>query len=188
MSRLIVLKPTAPNSTPWIPGTMGLYPGTRPKAAPSPNTSAWQNSFPLWKVRVDALKLQPAMFQIADNISSNAFYIAADDWTKGDGQNWGIGKRYGAFSNATEFVTIFLEIAQHWCFYEIIRSGCPSESGCKANLDLEAESGAMSDQEGEAMCAAVNREWKQRVTSRWPAVVEQCKQSLESRSYDSHWQ
>jgi hypothetical protein len=28
------------------------------------------------------------------------------------------------------------------------------------------------------MCAAVNREWKQRVASWWPAVVEPYKQSL----------
>jgi hypothetical protein len=36
----------------------------------------------------------------------------------------------------------------------------------------------MSEQEGEEMCAAVNREWKWQVASRWPAVVEQCKQNL----------
>jgi hypothetical protein len=69
---------------------MGLYP--RPKGASSPNTSAWQKSFPLWKVRVDGLKPQQAMFQIADNLSFKTFYIAADDWTKGDGRTWGIGK------------------------------------------------------------------------------------------------
>jgi hypothetical protein len=28
------------------------------------------------------------------------------------------------------------------------------------------------------LCEAVNREWKRRVTSRWPKVVEQCAQSL----------
>jgi hypothetical protein len=73
-----------------------------------------------------------------------------------------------------EFVTNFLEISPNRCFYEIIRNSRP----CKAYLDLEADAGAMSEQEGEEMCAAVNREWKRRVTNRWPTVVEQCKQSL----------
>jgi hypothetical protein len=91
MSRFIILKPPAPNSTPWNAGTQGLYP--RPKGALSPNTSAWQESFPLWKVRVDGLEPQQAMLQIADNLSSNSFYIAADDWTHRNGRIWGIGKR-----------------------------------------------------------------------------------------------
>ncbi len=111
MSQLIVLKPPEPNSTLWNPGAQGLYP--RPKGALSPNTSAWQKSFPLWKVRVDRLKPQQAMFQIADNLSSNACYIAADDWTQRDWSTWGIGKRYGAFSNATDVVTNFQEISQY---------------------------------------------------------------------------
>jgi hypothetical protein len=114
------------------------------------------------------------MFQTADTLSLNAFYIAADDWTQRDGRTWGIGKRYGAFRDAMEFVTNFLEISPNRCFYEIIRNSRP----CKAYLDLEADAGAMSEQEGEEMCAAVNREWKRRVTSRWPTVIEQCKQSL----------
>jgi hypothetical protein len=84
MSRLIVLKPTAPNSTPWIPGTMDLYPPL--KGASSPSTATWQKSFPLWKVRVDGLKFQQAMFQTADNLSLNAFYITADNWTQRDGR------------------------------------------------------------------------------------------------------
>jgi hypothetical protein len=135
-------------------------------------------SFPLWEVRVDGLKPQQSMFQTAENLSSNAFYIAVDDWIQRNGRTWGIGKRYGAFHNAIEFVTNFLEISPHdgphQCFYEIIGNGRP----CKAYVDLEADAGAMTEQEGEAMCAAVNREWKRRVTSRWPTVVEQCKQSL----------
>ncbi len=113
------------------------------------------------------------MFQTADNLSFNAFYITAEDWTQRDGRTWGIGKRYGAFRNAAEFITNFLEISPHRCFYENICNGRP----CKAYLDLEADAGAMSEQEGEEMCAAVNREGKRRVASRWPAVVEQCKQS-----------
>jgi hypothetical protein len=90
MSRRIVLKQAAPNSTPWIPGTMGLYP--RPKGASAPNIATWQKSFPLWKVIVDGMKPQQAMFQTADNLSFNAFYTAADDWTQRDGRTWGIGK------------------------------------------------------------------------------------------------
>jgi hypothetical protein len=37
------------------------------------------------------------MFQTADNLSAQAFYIAADEWTRKDGQDWGIGKLFGAF-------------------------------------------------------------------------------------------
>jgi len=73
-----------------------------------------------------------------------------------------------------DFVTNFLEISQNRCFYEIIRKDRP----CKAYLDLEAEAGVMTAQEGKAMCEAVHREWKRRVTTRWPKVVEQCAQSL----------
>ncbi len=36
----------------------------------------------------------------------------------------------------------------------------------------------MTEQEGKTMCEAVNREWKRRVATRWPKVVEQCAQSL----------
>jgi hypothetical protein len=59
---------------------MGLYP--RPKGASAPSTATWQKSFPHWKVRVDGLKPQQAMFQTAENHSFNAFYIAEDDWTQ----------------------------------------------------------------------------------------------------------
>ncbi len=138
--------------------------------------------FPSWRLvhqyrtkdQGNLLKPQQAMFQTADNLSFNAFYIAADDLAQRDGRTWGIWKRYGAFRNATEFVTNFLQISPHRCFYEIIRNSSP----CKAYLDA----GAMSEQEGEDMCAAVNWEWKRRVASRWPAV------QTESRAYDSQWQ
>jgi hypothetical protein len=76
--------------------------------ASAPSVATWQKSFPLWKVTVDGMNSQQAMFQTADNLSFNAFYTAADDWTQTDGRTWGIGKRYGAFCNATEFVTNFL--------------------------------------------------------------------------------
>ena len=172
VSRTILLKPVVPEATPWKPGTMGLYP--IPKGAQPPGSPIWQQTLPLWRVRIDGLKPQQAMFQAADNITSSAFYIAADDWTRRDGQTWGVGKRYGAFHSAAEFVTNFLEISANRCFYEIIRKDRP----CKAYLDLEAEAGAMTEQEGKAMCEAVIQEWKRRIRSRWPTVVEQCAQSL----------
>ena len=36
----------------------------------------------------------------------------------------------------------------------------------------------MTEQEGKAMCDAVIQEWRRRVRSRWPMVVEQCAHSL----------
>jgi hypothetical protein len=73
-------------------------------------------------------------------LSSTAFYIAADDWTRKNGKDseWGIGKLFGAFRDDEEFVTSVLEISQTRCFYEIIRNNRPY----KAYLDLEAEAGA----------------------------------------------
>ena len=171
MSRLIVLLPRVQGSTPWEPGTTGLYPF--PRGAKSSRSSDCLNSLPLWNVRVGGLKPQQAMFDTADSLQPNAFYVAADDWTKRDGKTWGIGKRYGAFSSAMEFVTNFLEVSRNRCFYEIIRKDRP----CKAYFDLEADAGAMTEEEGQAMCDAVIREWKRRVTHRWPAVCE-CAQSL----------
>jgi hypothetical protein len=32
------------------------------------------------------------MFQVADNISQTAFYIAADDWTQKPGEEWKVTK------------------------------------------------------------------------------------------------
>ena len=85
---------------------------------------------------------QQAMFQIADSLSPNAFYIAADDWTRKQGKEWGIGKRFGAFRDVEEFVTHFLEISHNRCFYEIIRK----DRQCKAYFDLEADAGALTEQ------------------------------------------
>ena len=93
MSRRIVLRTAAGSATPWIPGTLGLY--SRPRGAQP--SSKWPTSFPVWNVRVDGLRRQQAMFQTADNLSAQAFYIAADEWTRKDGQDWGIGKLFGAF-------------------------------------------------------------------------------------------
>ncbi len=60
------------------------------------------------------------MFQTADNISSTAFYIAADEWTRLDGQARGVGEMFGAFRSAIDFVSDMLEMATTRCFYEII--------------------------------------------------------------------
>ena len=96
------------------------------------------------------------------------------DWTRKQGKEWGIGKRFGAFRDVEEFVTHFLEISHNRCFYEIIRK----DRQCKAYFDLEADAGALTEQEGKTLCEAVIREWKRRVISRWPTVIEQCAQSL----------
>jgi hypothetical protein len=40
------------------------------------------------------------MFKVADGISKDAFYIAADDWTRQEGESWQAGKRYGALTSA----------------------------------------------------------------------------------------
>jgi hypothetical protein len=114
------------------------------------------------------------MFKIADSISQDAFYIAADDWTRQEGESWQAGKRYGAFKSVTEFVTSMLEISTNRCFYEIIRENRP----CKAYMDLEADAGAMTAEEGKAMCEAVIREWNQRVRHRWPSAIVECPQCL----------
>ena len=37
---------------------------------------------------MEGRKPQEAMFQMADNLSPSAFYIAADDWTRKDGEKW----------------------------------------------------------------------------------------------------
>ena len=65
------------------------------------------------------------MFKVADGISKDAFYIAADDWTRQEGESWQAGKRYGAFTSAVSFVTNMLEISANHCFYEIIREDRP---------------------------------------------------------------
>ena len=163
VSRPILLQPCAPGATPWIPGTQALYP--RPRGVQP--SAGWPTSLPIWKVRVQGLKSQEALFRVADNISSTAFYIAADEWTRKDGKKWGVGKRFGAFRNAVEFITNFLEISPTRCFYEIVRKDRP----CKAYFDLEAEAGAMTEEAGRAMRDAVLREWKTRVTRRWPEVL-----------------
>jgi hypothetical protein len=68
------------------------------------------------------------MFKVADSISEDAFYIAADDWTRQGGESWHAGKRYGAFRSAVEFVTNMLEISSNRSYYEIIRENRPLQS------------------------------------------------------------
>ncbi len=94
------------------------------------------------------------MFQVADNISQTAFYIATDDWTQKPDEEWKVTKRYGAFHNAVAFTTSMLKKSTNRCFYEIIRQNRP----CKAYIDLEDEPGALTAEEGEAICQAVIRE------------------------------
>ncbi len=94
-------------ATPWIPGTVSLY--SRLKGAQL--SSDWQTKFSVWNVRIDGLKRQQAMFQTADNILLTAFYTAADEWTSRDGQAWVIGKMFGAFRSAIDFVSDMLEMA-----------------------------------------------------------------------------
>ena len=112
------------------------------------------------------------MFKVEDSILEDAFYIAADDWTRKAGESWQAGKRYGSFRSAAEFVTNMLEISANRCHYEIIRENRP----CKAYMDLEAEAGAMTAEEGKAMCNAVMREWNRRVCERCPAAIRDCPQ------------
>jgi hypothetical protein len=114
------------------------------------------------------------MFKVADGISKDAFYIAADDWTRQEGESWQAGKRSGAFTSAVSFVTNMLEISANHCFYEIIREDRP----CKGYMDLEAEAGAMTAEEGKTMCEAVIHEWNRRVRHRWPSAIVECPQCL----------
>jgi hypothetical protein len=49
------------------------------------------------------MRRQQAMFALSDQISSNAFYVAADVWTYYN-KSWKLGKIFGAFSDALSFV------------------------------------------------------------------------------------
>lgn len=168
MTRQVIQRSMKKDATPWTPGTLGLHP--RPRGAPY--TQQLPTTLPIWKIWIDGLRSQDAMFKVADSISEDAFYIAADDWTRQGGESWHAGKRYGAFRSAVEFVTNMLEISSNRSYYEIIRENRP----CKAYMDLEAEAGAMSAEEGKTMCEAVIREWNRRVRERWPVAVRECPQ------------
>jgi hypothetical protein len=149
---------------------MDLY--SRPTEAQS--SQDWPTKFPIWNMRKPGLKLQETTFQAADNIAKDAFYIAADVWSRKDGKTWGVGKKFGAFSSAERFVTEFLEISKTRCFYEIIRQGRP----CKAYFDLEADAGIMTEEQGWIMCKSVIQLWNDRIKRRWPEAVMECAQCL----------
>ncbi len=125
-------------------------------------------------MRKPGLKLQETTFQVADNIANDAFYIAADVWSRKDGKTWGVGKKFGAFSSAESFVTELLEINKTRYFYEIIRQGRP----CKAYFDLEANAGIMTEEQGWIMCKSVIQLWNDRINRRWPEAIMECAQCL----------
>ncbi len=106
------------------------------------------------------------MFQIANNLFPSAFYIAADDWTRKDGEKWGIDKRYGAFCSAVEFVTDF------WKYLEIAVS---TRSSAKI---VSARRIWMTAQEGQTICDEVIWEWRQHINNHCPKITEQCAHSL----------
>jgi hypothetical protein len=81
---------------------------------------------------------------------------------------------FGAFCSAIDFVSDMLEMATTRCFYEIIRRDRP----CKAFLDLEADAGAMTEEQGRTMCQAVIHEWGNRVVRSWLKAREECAQCL----------
>jgi hypothetical protein len=116
LSRPILLRREIPGASPWIPMTRNLY--SRPDG--SPYSQSLPTTFPIWKVWIANTRPQQAMFQIADNISQTAFYIAADDWTRKPGEEPKVIKRHGAFHNAIAFVISMLEKSTNRCFYEII--------------------------------------------------------------------
>ncbi len=73
-----------------------------------------------------------------------------------------------------DFVSDMLKMTTNRCFYEIIRRDCP----CKAYLDLEAEAGALTEEQGRTICQAVIHEWGNRVVRRWPKARDECAQFL----------
>jgi len=123
------------------------------------------------------MQRQQAMFAASDALSPSAFYVAADVWSRKKGQ-WGLGKVFGAFSDAVSFAHRVLmgnQRAPTRCFYEIIREGCP----CKAYFDLEVEPGVMDRLQGAALCEQVVLEWAARVRAKWPQAIQQCPRCLE---------
>ena len=77
---------------PWTPGTRVVY--RKPRGGQSRSAEV---GFPIW-----AVAGQPpleAMFQAADQICGNAFYVAADQWNGAR-----LVKEFGAFTSAEEFL------------------------------------------------------------------------------------
>ena len=180
--RRIAVKGEIRGASPWVPGTQGLYP--RPTNAQRSNLHP--TSFPVWNPRVSGMGWQQAMFSVADSIEQlnragesgsvqpSTFYVAADVWTRKQGESWGLGKIFGAFETPHEFVTQLLEVAHNRHFYEIIRAGRP----CKAYFDLEAAPGVWDKETGWEKCKAVMRTWEMRVQERWPTAKAVCPRCL----------
>ena len=74
-------------------GNLVLGTSTPVRQEPSP-----RQLFPIWQVRVPNTSPQAAMFQVADNITKNAFYIAADEWTRKSREEWKVTKGFGLWS------------------------------------------------------------------------------------------
>ena len=173
--------PVIPGLAPWTPGTQGIY----------PNFGRTAGQFPVWNVRIKNMRMQDAMFTVSDQISSSAFYVSADVWSR-DKESWKLTKIYGAFLDAVNFarqVLFGVHRAPTRCFYELIRENRP----CKAYFDLEAEPGSMSSAQGTALCQQVIDEWAARIRERWPQALEQCPNCLQvmildgSRSIADQW-
>jgi hypothetical protein len=121
LSRLVILRQDTPEATPWKPGTRNLYP--RPDGAPY--STNLPERLPIWHVQIPHMSPQTAMFQVADNIAVNAFYIAADEWTRKPNAEWKVTKIFGAFHDPASFVRAMLKKFKTRCFYEIIRQDRP---------------------------------------------------------------
>ena len=163
-----------PNLSPWIPGTLGLYPNFA--RATTHNGAALEPNF--FRFGITAFrKCQEAMFHAADQAAKFAFYIAADVWSRGK-KDWQVSKVYGAFRDGVSFAMqamTGIHRAPTRCFYDIIRSGRP----CKAYFDLEVEPGVMGAVEGEALCQQVIAAWADKVRSKWPQAEKECPHCLQ---------
>ena len=165
-----------PGLAPWVPGTTGLY--ARPSGSVPPGEKMC--AFPVWNIKEQGVRLQQAMFNASDRIAHSAFYVAADVWTKKQPSTWAVGKVFGAFGSVQEFITQMLQGAPTRCFYEIIRA----ERACKAYFDLEAEAGAMTPEQGHAMCQRVITAWEQHMQSTRPLAVATCPKCVEALVLD----
>ncbi len=147
---------------PWTPGTRVVY--RKPRGGQSRSA---ETGFPIW-----AVAGQPpleAMFQAADQIRENVFYVAADQWSGAR-----LVKEFGAFATAEEFLST-LRRSPVRCYYEIIRAGTP----CKAYLDVEADKGILNREAGEMLLGTTLKLWTDLVCSRWPSCVQECSKALE---------
>jgi len=114
------------------------------------------------------------MFNAADQICPQAFYVAADQWSDSR-----IVKEFGAFGTAEDFLTTLHRSAVR-CYYEVIRADRP----CKAYLDLEGEKGSLNPSEGEALLEATVRSWRALVNEKWPTCTRECPRAHEALILD----